>query len=52
MASISVLWLLTLMFIGPKLAGYITWSWIWVLSPIGILVTLGAIFAFIEGGRT
>jgi hypothetical protein len=28
--------LLALMFIGLKLAGYITWSWVWVLSPLWI----------------
>jgi hypothetical protein len=26
--------LLTLLFIGLKLTGYIAWSWWWVLSPI------------------
>ncbi len=33
--------LLTILFIGLKLTGYIDWSWIWVLSPLwisGILV--------------
>ena len=25
---------LTLLFIALKLTGHITWSWIWVLSPI------------------
>ena len=28
--------LLTVLFIGLKLTGYIDWSWIWVLSPIWI----------------
>lgn len=28
--------LLTVLFIGLKLTGYITWSWVWVLSPIWI----------------
>lgn len=28
--------LLTLIFITLKLTGYITWSWVWVLSPIWI----------------
>lgn len=27
---------LTILFIGLKLAGYITWSWLWVMSPIWI----------------
>ena len=28
--------LLTVLFIGLKLTGYITWPWVWVLSPIWI----------------
>lgn len=27
---------LTVLFIGLKLTGYITWSWVWILSPIWI----------------
>jgi hypothetical protein len=26
--------LLTVLFIGLKLTGYVTWSWFWVLSPL------------------
>ena len=26
--------LLTILFIGLKLTGYINWSWFWVLSPL------------------
>jgi uncharacterized protein (DUF983 family) len=26
--------LLTVLFIGLKLTGYVDWSWIWVLSPL------------------
>lgn len=26
--------LLTILFIGLKLTGYVNWSWVWVLSPI------------------
>lgn len=26
--------LLTILFIGLKLTGFISWSWFWVLSPI------------------
>lgn len=26
--------LLTTLFVGLKLTGYIEWSWVWVLSPI------------------
>lgn len=28
--------LLTILFIGLKLTGYINWSWWWVLSPLWI----------------
>ncbi len=32
--------LLTVLFIGLKLTGYINWPWIWVLSPIWISVSI------------
>lgn len=32
--------LLTVLFIGLKLTGFITWSWFWVLSPIWISFSL------------
>jgi hypothetical protein len=32
--------LLTILFIGLKLTGVIAWSWLWVLSPIWISVSL------------
>ena len=35
--------LLTILFIGLKLTGYISWTWLWVLSPIWI----GFIFVLI-----
>lgn len=31
---------LTLLFIALKLTGYIDWSWIWVISPIWIVILL------------
>jgi uncharacterized protein (DUF983 family) len=33
--------MLTILFIGLKLTGYISWSWLWVLSPLWIGFTLG-----------
>lgn len=33
--------LLALLFIGLKLAGAITWSWWWVLSPLWIAFAIG-----------
>jgi hypothetical protein len=37
--------LLTVLFIGLKLTGYINWSWVWVLSPIWISASF--VFAII-----
>ena len=34
--GIGFLPLLTVLFIGLKLTGYIAWSWWWVLSPLWI----------------
>jgi hypothetical protein len=45
--GVSFVGLLTLLFIGLKLTGYITWSWVWVLSPIWISLGLGIIFLII-----
>jgi len=41
--------LLTVLFIGLKLTGYINWSWWWVLSPMIISLSIGLliILAFI-----
>ena len=35
--------LLTILFIGLKLTGYINWSWWWVLAPIWIPVVIAII---------
>lgn len=35
--------LLTILFIGLKLAGFITWSWWWVLSPMWIAALLAIV---------
>jgi uncharacterized protein (DUF983 family) len=35
--------LLTVLFIGLKLTGHITWSWLWVLSPLWISFIIGII---------
>jgi hypothetical protein len=40
--------LLTVLFVGLKLCNVITWSWVWVLSPLWIGWALGIIiFAII-----
>lgn len=38
--------LLTVLFIGLKLTGFITWSWWWVLSPM-LLPVIGLIFMLV-----
>lgn len=35
---------LGLLFIGLKLAGYITWPWLWVLAPFWISLALVAAY--------
>ena len=46
--GIGFVGLLTILFIGLKLTGNITWSWWWVLSPIWISFLSGiTIFIFV-----
>ena len=47
--GIGFLGLLTILFIALKLTGYINWSWLWVLSPIWIVLSFIAIMACISG---
>lgn len=42
--GIGFVGLLTILFIGLKLTGYITWSWWWVLSPLWIPFALAVLF--------
>jgi hypothetical protein len=44
-----VITLLTVLFVGLKLGGSITWSWWWVLSPLWIGIPLYILLAFILG---
>jgi hypothetical protein len=39
--------LLTLLFIGLKLTSYITWSWLWILSPMWIPLSVLLFFVLI-----
>lgn len=34
--GVGFIGLLTLLFIGLKLTGYIAWSWVWVLAPVWV----------------
>ena len=39
--------LLTVLFIGLKLTGNITWPWVWVLSPLWISALIFLVFLVI-----
>ncbi len=52
--GIGFVGLLTILFIALKLLGKISWSWVWVLSPLWIPVAVGVILiiiAFIIGRK-
>ncbi len=38
--GVGFIGLLTILFIGLKLTGHITWSWLWVLSPVWITILI------------
>lgn len=46
-SGVDFIELLTLLFIGLKLAGYISWSWWWVLSPIWITLSIFVVILII-----
>ena len=55
-SGVDFLGLLTLLFIGLKLTGHIAWSWIWVLAPLWIpisiaLVLLSAVILLVALGK-
>ena len=39
--------LLCLLFIGLKLGGVITWSWVWVLAPLWGVVAFAVLYALL-----
>jgi hypothetical protein len=41
--------LLTILFIGLKLTGYIDWSWVWVLAPIWIPLVITLVILLVVG---
>lgn len=41
--GIGFVGLLTILFIGLKLTGFIEWSWLWVLAPIWMSILLVAV---------
>jgi len=42
-SDIGFINMLTILFIALKLTGYITWSWLWVLSPLWIGFSIGMV---------
>ena len=38
---------LTLLFIGLKLTGHITWKWLWVLSPMWLTLSIAFVLAIL-----
>lgn len=46
-AKLGFVSVLTIVFITLKLIGKITWSWLWVLSPIWISIAFWAVLAVI-----
>ncbi len=45
--GISFTGLLTVLFTGLKLTGFINWAWLWVLSPLWIGLAVGLSLALI-----
>lgn len=46
-SGVSFNGLLTILFIGLKLTGHISWSWVWVLAPRWISLAIGLTLAVI-----
>ena len=45
--DLSVGTILTIIFVVLKLIGIISWSWLWIFSPLWISVIIGLIVLFI-----
>lgn len=45
--GVGVLGLMGVIFTGLKIAGVISWPWVWVLAPFWIPLALGVIFVLI-----
>ena len=48
-AGIGFVGALTLIFITLKLLGKITWSWVWILSPLWISIIIALIIFLVVG---
>jgi hypothetical protein len=47
--GIGLTGILTILFVVCKIAGYIDWSWWWVVSPLWISVCILAVLIFVGG---
>lgn len=45
--GVGVSWLMTLLFMGLKLGGAITWSWWWVFAPLWGPVAFAVVVLFL-----
>lgn len=43
----SIFTLLTVLFVGLKLTGYIDWPWVWVLAPLWGEIALVIVILFV-----
>jgi len=52
-AAVGFLPLLTVLFVGLKLTGFISWSWFWVLSPLllPLIIALFCAVYFLRGKK-
>jgi hypothetical protein len=50
--GVGFIGLLTILFIGLKLTGFIDWSWWWVLSPILIMIAIIVLLLILIGVLT
>lgn len=41
--------LLTVLFVGLKLTGYIAWPWLWVLAPVWMPLAAAVVFVVLMG---
>ena len=48
----AALFLLFLLFLGLKLAGEITWPWVWICAPLWLPASLGLLFGFVIGFKS
>lgn len=46
--GVTFLELLALLFIALKLLGFIQWSWLWVLSPLWLPITIVLVIVLIR----